>query len=51
MLIIAMFLLSFSGCGYKADPSYTPNSDDVEFKVKDMKTDDKIDKTECNKEN
>ena len=47
-----MFLLSFSGCGYKADPFYTPDGDDnVEFKVKDMKSDKTIKKTECDKEN
>ena len=38
MLIIAMFFLSFSGCGYKADPYYldeAPQGDDnIEFIMK-----------------
>ena len=38
MLIIAMFLLGLSGCGYKADPYYledAPSGDEnVEFKIK-----------------
>ena len=39
MLIIAVFLLSFSGCGYKASPYYqddAPKGDkNVEFIIKD----------------
>ena len=38
MLIIASFVLSFSGCGYKADPYYledAPQGDEnVEFHMK-----------------
>ena len=38
MLIIASFLLSFSGCGYKGDPYYlqkAPEGDkNVEFIIK-----------------
>lgn len=38
MLIIAIFLLGLSGCGYKADPFYeqeAPAGDEnVEFKIK-----------------
>ncbi|CAM3588967.1 MULTISPECIES: hypothetical protein [Arcobacter] len=29
-LIIAGFILSFSGCGYKADPVYVPSKSSVE---------------------
>jgi predicted small lipoprotein YifL len=38
MLIIAMFLLGLSGCGYKANPYYLENApeadENVEFKIK-----------------
>ncbi len=38
MLIVAIFLLGLSGCGYKADPYYqkdVPAADEnVEFKIK-----------------
>jgi len=38
MLIIAVFLLSFSGCGYKASPYYqddAPKGDkNIDFKIK-----------------
>ncbi|MCF6340874.1 MAG: hypothetical protein L3J10_09040 [Sulfurimonas sp.] len=38
MVIIAMFLLSLSGCGYKADPYYlekAPTGDEnIEFIIK-----------------
>ncbi len=53
MLIIAMFLLGLSGCGYKADPFYTEDvavsDDNVEFKLRnpDVK---EISNTECDKE-
>jgi len=44
MLIIAMFLLVLSGCGYKAKPYYqedAPLSDDnVKFIIKDQKQSD-----------
>ena len=43
MLIIAVFLLSVSACGYKADPFYTedaPKSDEnVEFIIKKQNMD------------
>ncbi|MBD3796682.1 MAG: hypothetical protein IE887_02885 [Campylobacterales bacterium] len=43
MLIITSFLLSVSGCGYKAAPYYekdTPASDEnVEFHIKEKKFD------------
>ncbi|MGD9717997.1 MAG: hypothetical protein AB7U24_02055 [Sulfurimonadaceae bacterium] len=32
--IITVFLLSVSGCGYKADPYYEESSADVEFILK-----------------
>jgi len=39
MLIIAMFLLGISGCGFKADPFYTQEvsseDENVKFIVKD----------------
>lgn len=31
-LIIAGFILSFSGCGYKADPVYVPDGSNVATK-------------------
>ena len=54
MLIITVFLLSLSGCGYKAPPYYledAPQSDEnVEFKVKKIDVgDDKTLTSKCNK--
>ena len=56
MLIIAVFVLGLSGCGYKAPPYYledAPQSDEnVEFKLKKVNVDnDKSTNTECVKEN
>ncbi len=52
MLIIALFLLGLSGCGYKADPFYNDGShlgdDNVEFK--ERKPLDNSEAAECNKE-
>lgn len=43
MAIIAMFLLSLNGCGYKADPYYlesAPKGDDnVKFIIKQPRSD------------
>lgn len=43
LVIIAMFLLSLNGCGYKADPYYlesAPNGDDnVKFIIKQPRSD------------
>ena len=55
MLIITVFLLSLSGCGYKAPPYYledAPQGDEnVEFKVKKVDVaNDKSTNAECVKE-
>ena len=46
MLIIAMFLLGLSGCGYKADPYYLEDApagdENVEFKIKKENSDESI---------
>ena len=56
MLIITVFLLSLSGCGYKAPPYYledAPTGDEnVEFKIKNLDLNienDKTIKNECDK--
>lgn len=44
MLIIAVFLLGLSGCGYKADPFYQEDApagdENVEFKIKQAQSND-----------
>ena len=51
MLIIAVILLGFSGCGYKANPYYevqVPIADEnVEFIIKKSSNDTKENNTSC----
>ena len=53
LLIIAMFLLGLSGCGYKAPPIYledAPEGDEnVEFKLRKVNVENNA-RTECVKE-
>jgi len=46
MLIIAMFLLGLSGCGYKASPYYLEDApagdENVEFTIKKADSDDGV---------
>jgi predicted small lipoprotein YifL len=49
MLIIAIFLLSLSGCGYKASPYYKEKAPDADNNVKFIIKDKNFDNNEsCN---
>jgi predicted small lipoprotein YifL len=48
MVIIAVFLLSFSGCGYKADPYYLEDAPSGDDNVKFILTKPKSDNSESN---